>query len=234
MGSGVFLSSESGEEYKSGCGREDISGELAKSVTEMPCPPSISSVKLQTQDLSTTVTKKSTPTIKSKQKSSNNKNASRNKRGGKNRKSKESESKGFSISVDYSTACTPVVPIVLPTSSIQPNSTKRTQQKKKSKSKAPVDASKRNSNSNKMIQGKPKDLFPPYDDHFTFDLFDTSIEDLLLIYSPALLTLTEQSLEDNAKEIEILESQLLKTTQEISSCAAQLHTLRQNSLSLSF
>mmetsp|Transcript_94680 Transcript_94680/g.141841 ORF Transcript_94680/g.141841 Transcript_94680/m.141841 type:complete len:103 (+) Transcript_94680:615-923(+) len=76
-------------------------------------------------------------------------------------------------------------------------------------------------------------LFPPYDDHFTFDIFSTSVEDLLLIATPNLCSLTEQSLEDDAKEIEILEKQLSKINRYLSSLDSHLSSLRQSFVSLS-
>ena len=257
MGSGLLFSSESGEEFESksttGYGGEEPN-QLANSVTNKstldgilpPFSSSSSSVKVQQS-----TTKKSSSgknkqkqlssSISSSSSTSSNKKSSRNKRGGKNRKKGDSDNKGFSISIDSISACTPVTPILLPTTTTIATTTKRNQsQKKKSGRLSKLDQKQRQQQQQQIAKlpdekklPKLEDLFPPYDDNFTFDLFDSSIDDLLLIYSPSLLSLTEQSLEENAKEIEILESQLQKTTQEISSCASHLHTLKQNSLSTS-
>jgi len=69
-------------------------------------------------------------------------------------------------------------------------------------------------------------LYPPYEANFVFDLFSTPVDELLLIATPALISLTEQSLEDDVNEIQNLEKQLEDTQQSLRSLDCRLSSLR--------
>jgi len=178
-------------------------------------------------------------TTKKSNKNKGKSKKSQKKRGKKNAKKSTNTSGGFSISVDSVSACKPVPQIIVPIETpIPPGPGKRTKKQRKVKTKPsnikglPSSSQSSEQAQQEDLQQTTKDAFPPYDDKFTFDIFSSSIEDLLMIFTPTLYSLTEKSLEETNKEIEMLEEELTKVKQEASALGLHLSTLQHSFVSI--